>query len=110
MTANPIEQLRDAIVASLPEVVATIDPPADATGRWFADFTLGMHQVVVEWVPERGFGVSAQPEPGFGEGPEEAFVEAGAVAARVLELLRTRGRTQAPREVRLRELREQVAR
>lgn len=110
MNTNPLEALRSAVIAALPGATAVLDTPSDPAGVWFPDLVAEGHHTVVEWRPGRDFGVSALTEHGFGEGPEEVYPSAEETTARVLTLLRTRTYTKPPREVRLRELREEVAR
>lgn len=103
---RPLKQLIDKVNEALPGVTVRVDAPGQSDGHWFVDLTLGGHEVVVEWRPKRGFGVSSPAlEAGYGEGPEEVHEDAKQAAARVIELLRTRTRTRPPRSVLLRELR-----
>jgi DNA-binding XRE family transcriptional regulator len=110
MKLNPIETLQRDVLAALPGTSARLDAPRDPSAGWFLDLVADAHRVSVEWRARTGFGVSAGAEPGFGEGPEEVYRGVPAATGRVLELLRNRSNTTPPREVRLRELREQVAR
>lgn len=110
MTMNPIESLKGHLVATQADIHAALDAPDDPAGLWFLDLRLGDHRVVVQWHLARGFGVSAAVEDGFGEGPEEVFSRVEEARDRVLMLLQERSHTRPPREVRLRELREEVAR
>lgn len=106
---NAIEQLRDVVLAVLPDVRAELDPAEDPGGRSYLDLVRDDHRVVVEWLPARGFGVTASERSGFGEGPEETFADLAATTERVVHLLRTKEETRLPRGVRLRELRAEVA-
>lgn len=101
-----LKQLIDRIKHALPGVTVHLDEPGRTDGHWFVDFILGGHEVVVEWRPEQGFGISSPAlEAGYGEGPEEVERETPKAANRVIELLQTRTRTRPPRAVLLRELR-----
>lgn len=107
---NAIQQFERRIKSEFPNAKVTMDEPGDPAGRWFLDLNLDHYSLVVEWTASKGFGLSASPVQGYGEGPEEAYRDAKKATARALQLLRTRGRTHPPREVWLRDLREEVAR
>jgi len=92
-TTNPIERLEHALRERFPMAEMEIDPAATPTGGWFLDVRLAGHHVVVEWRPERGFGVTSTPELAYGEGTDEVVPDERAAFARVVELLETRGRT-----------------
>lgn len=110
MTTNLMEALRAAVIATRPNVIATLDAPDDPKGTWFLDLVDEGHHVVVEWRPTAGFGVSSVVEHGFGEGPEEIYFEVEAATVRVLDLLRNRAQTDLLRGACLRDLRKDVAR
>lgn len=69
-----------------------ISEPFDDDGLWFVDMRSGSYCLTVQYSPSKGFGVSAG-NGGFGEGPDEVFQDADQAAARVLELLITKGLT-----------------
>jgi hypothetical protein len=71
------------------------------------DVTLDDHHVVLECNPAKGFGLTANPEIGMGEGPEEVYADFDSVARRLIELLVLRKRTVPPLSLRLRQLRRE---
>lgn len=90
-TLNEIELLRDRITAGMPGVETFIDPPANPENPWWLDAWIGDRKVVVEWRPDRGFGLSdgsAGKNLGFGEGPDEVTPDAEAAFTRALQILR----------------------
>ena len=105
MRMNAIEKLEKQIGERFPNATLAIDRPAHARGRWFLDVSLRDHAVVVEWRPDKGFGISTPSGDSYGEGPDEVFPDADAAWRRVRALLLGRTKTRPPDEVRLRSLR-----
>src|SRR5436309_2430623 len=103
---NPIQQLMASVRREFPGARTTLDPAENRGGSWFLDVQLDEYALSVEWRPYCGFGVTAGPEPGYGEGPDEVFSELGAAQERVLELLRSRGATGASSAVTIETLRK----
>lgn len=106
---NQIERLRDALAGRFPELAVAIDPPANEGGSWFLDVRRNgdLPPVVVEWRPDRGFGVSTPPgESDYGVGSDEVFPNEKAALDRVERLILSGGRTEPPKTVRLAELRQ----
>ena len=92
---NPIERIEQALRSQFPNAELDLDPAATATGSWFLDARLAGYQVVVEWRPDRGFGVSS-PELSYGESADEYFTDEAAAIPRVVYLLETRGSSGHP--------------
>lgn len=90
----------------LPSAKVTVDAPARASGAWFVDLRFRGHAVVVEYRPNKGFGLSSTGEGGLGEGPDEVFPDAAGAAVRAARLLRTGARTEPVRVRLLQELRK----
>ncbi len=59
---NQIQRLRDDLLNRFPELAAETDEPADHRGSWFLDVRRKgeASPIVVEWRPDRGFGVSTR--------------------------------------------------
>jgi DNA-binding XRE family transcriptional regulator len=106
---NQIEKLRDDLGRRFPQLTLTIDAPGDPQrGTWHLDVERpGALPLVVEWRPDRGFGVSAidDDDPAFGAGPEEVYSSRDAALERVAELVASGGRPVPPLTVQLAELR-----
>jgi DNA-binding XRE family transcriptional regulator len=96
MNRNPLEQIETAILDRFPVAKCAIDLAEDTRGSGFLDVTLGDYSLVVEWNPQRGIGITANPEMGYGEGPEEVFQEVSDAQERVIELLLSKTKTIAP--------------
>ena len=95
---NAIERIRDALRDTVPGVAASLRRPRLTTGMWWLDTSLDGHDVTIQWSPSKGFGISAtKPEEhGFGEGPEEVYMEEPALLARALILLLKKEYTVPP--------------
>lgn len=114
---NPIERLREMIAkagatecASPCPILTRIIRPADPTkGSWHLDIERegNPYPILVEWRPDRGFGVSTLHDPDdYGTGPDEVYGSARGTFNRVAELLRTGEKTKPPEVVGLAELRQ----
>jgi DNA-binding XRE family transcriptional regulator len=107
---NQIERLREDLLRRFPDLDVTIDPPADVErGTWHLDLKRRhATPLVVEWRPDRGFGVSSieEDDPAFGSGPDEVYPNARAALERLVQLILSGGRSLPPMAVRLAELRQ----
>lgn len=103
---SEIEIVRDQLLAVRDDVRASIDRTDHPEGPTYLDLFLGDYLIVVDWWPGRGgFGVTANEDHGMGMGYDEFYPDIQTVVPRLLELLRTRGRTVPPVPVKLAELR-----
>jgi DNA-binding Xre family transcriptional regulator len=93
-----------------PDLALELDEPADDRGSWYLDVRRGgdAPPVVVEWRPDRGFGVSTPSDDDYDSGPDEIYPNLRAVYDRVVRLVLSSGRTEPPRAVRLAELRQSL--
>lgn len=84
-----VERFIEDIQDVLPNVVVSMDPPADSGGAWFVDFRFNQRDVVVLWhATERYFGVSLNTgDIGYGEKPNWVSRNYYKTLARVLRLL-----------------------
>lgn len=103
---NALECLRERLAARFPEAVLAIDPAETATGSWFLDAKLQGYVVVVEWRPERGFGITTPSPDDYGAKPDEVYEDVEAAYARAKALLLSQTPTKPPVRARLPELRE----
>jgi DNA-binding XRE family transcriptional regulator len=105
---NQVERLRDDLLNRFPGLPAEIDKQADDRGSWFLDLRRegGGLPIVVEWRPDRGFGISTPGAEDYGTGPDEVYPNVKAAFDRVVRLILSGGRTEPPRAVRLAELRQ----
>lgn len=104
---NQIERLRGDLLKRFPDLEVEIDAPADERGSWFLDARRAAGPpVVVEWRPDRGFGVSTPGGDDYGVGPDEVYPNARGAFDRVVRLILSGGKTEPPKVVRLAELRQ----
>jgi len=104
---NQLERLREDLIKRFPELSLQIDEPADDRSSWFLDVKRGgdVPPIVVEWRPDRGFGVSTPSNGDYGSGPDEVYPNLRSTFDRVVRLVLSGGRTEPPSAVRLAELR-----
>src|SRR5947209_16882246 len=102
---NELERLALVLETCLPGCKARLDAPANPEGLWFLDAQSEGHGVSLEWRPGKGFGLTANADAGYGEGPEEVYTDFPAAFRRILQLLMFREQTVPPPAVRLGELR-----
>lgn len=107
-SVTPIQRLRDDLRNRFPDLAAEVDAPADPRGPWFLDLRRerGAAPIVVEWRPDRGFGVSTPGTEEYGLGPDEVYPNAKEAFERVVRLILSGGQTEPPPAVRLAELRQ----
>ncbi len=103
---NAIECLRERLAARFPESVLAMDPAETETGGWFLDVTLKGYDLVIEWRPDRGFGISTPAPDDYGAKPDEVYGDVDAAYARAKALLLSQTPTKPPLRARLPELRE----
>ena len=105
---NQVERLKDDLSRRFPGHTMNIDVPADGQrGSWFLDIHRGdgLDPVVIEWRPDRGFGISTPGPDDYGTGVDEIYPNTKAAYDRVIALVLSGGRTEPPTAVRLAELR-----
>jgi hypothetical protein len=104
---DQLERLRDDLARRFPDLGFEIDAPADGRGPWYLDVRRAgdLPPVVVEWRPDRGFGISTPRLDDYGGGPDEVVPNAKAPFDRVLRLVLSQGLTAPPRALRLAEFR-----
>jgi hypothetical protein len=104
---NDVERLHEMLVGRFPDLQIDLDPPDVATGPWFVNvFRPGNSPLVVEWRSARGFGVTTPGPDDYGAGVSEAFTNAEATFARVVQLVLSGGPATVPLGVRLMEIRQ----
>ena len=95
---NELKRLAELIERRFPSASTAIDEPVRESGNWWLDIGLKDASVVIEWRPDRGFGISTPSHDDFGSGPDEVHPDAGTAFERVEELLLGRTRTSPPSE------------
>ena len=106
MATNEMERLRERLAARFPDATLAIDKAETETGSWFLDAALKGYDLVVEWRPGRGFGLSTPADDDFGQKPDEVYEDADAAYERAKALLLSQTPTRPPVRATLPELRE----
>ncbi len=102
-----VDRLVRLLRRQIPSASLSVDAPVKASGHWFVDLKAGIQAFTIEFRPALGFGLSSvgREDEGYGEGPDEFHPEDDAVVARLLQLIKTRRRTEPDRIRFLQELR-----
>ena len=103
---NPIAQLAQAVREQFREARVELDPAQKPNAAWYLDVELQGYTVVVDWQAHRGFGITANPESGYGEGADEVYPKLDAARERLFALLGSRAATVPPPFLTLDELRK----
>jgi transcriptional regulator with XRE-family HTH domain len=103
---NPIERLERKVHERFPQASLGLLRPVGHDGRWSLEIDSDDQHLIVEWQPERGFGLSSFDENAFGEGHDETYPTLDETWGRVRSLLLSRTRTMPSAAVQLRRLRE----
>lgn len=103
---NPISSLTKELQARFPRWRFTEDLAEQPGGSSFLDVEFQGRTAVVEWRPEKGFGISSGPIEGYGTGPDEVYPTSESVLERLEDLLERAQHTVPIRELSLKRLRE----
>lgn len=103
---NPVECLRERLAARFPGASLAIDKAETETGGWFLDAVLNGYDLVIEWRPGRGFGLSTPTPDDYGQGPDEVYEDIDVAYERAKALLLSQTPTRPPVRATLPELRE----
>ncbi|HEY0018904.1 MAG TPA: XRE family transcriptional regulator [Longimicrobium sp.] len=106
MAANDMERLWKMLEQRFPDGSYSILKPRTETGGWFLDVALKGYDLVIEWRPGRGFGLSTPADDDFGTGPDEVFEDVESAYHRAKALLLSQTPTKPPTRATLPELRE----
>lgn len=105
---NALQTLEARIHQRFPSAKTVIDLASMPAGPSFLDVTFNDQRLVVEWRPERGFGLTSKRAAAYGEGAEELIADLETAVERVIQLLLANAATTRPREVSRRERRSAV--
>ncbi len=92
---NPIEHMVGDLGNRFPSARIELDVPTAPDAPWFLDARADDRWVIVEWRHDAGFGITARPDVGFGEGADEVAPDLVGATARVTQLLSTEEHTSA---------------
>jgi DNA-binding XRE family transcriptional regulator len=104
---HPMERLAHDLKKRFPDASLSLDRPRRASAQWLLDIAHEGHSAIVQWQAEKGFGISAAPDHGYGEGPDEVYMLEEAAYGRLVSLLLSKNFTAPPQAVSLRELRKE---
>jgi hypothetical protein len=106
MANNDMERLWELLKERFPDAAYSLLKPRTQTGGWFLDVALNGYDLVIEWRPGRGFGLSTPSDDDFGLGPDEVYEGVDAAFDRTKALLLSQTPTRPPTRATLPELRE----
>jgi hypothetical protein len=105
MAINDVERLGELLKERFPDASYSILKPRMETGGWFLDVSLKGYDLVIEWRPDRGFGLSTPADDDFGLGPDEVYGDVDSAYERAKALLLSQTPTRPPTHATLPELR-----
>lgn len=85
---NEIHILKDVLSRLYPSATLKMDTPMLENGYWFLDFILDDYFLTIDYVKYSGvFGLTADPDHGFGEGAAELCYGFAITIKRIIELI-----------------------
>jgi hypothetical protein len=102
---TPLRKLASRLQKAFPDAQLDYSEPATPGGVGFLDVAYRGNVLAVQWCEQWDFGVSSPEGHGYGEKPDEVYASVDEAAGRIVELLRSGGKTAPPLAVTLRELR-----
>lgn len=106
MKLNPIEKIESSILNRFSTAETALDSPENGNGSWFLDVDLNAYSLIIEWHPQKGFGITSNSEIEYGEGVDEVYDNLAEVEKRILGLLLSQTKTKSPTT--LKEIREEM--
>lgn len=105
---NQIQKLQRFLLTAFSDAKVTLDEPLMADGVWSMNVFLFDYHLAVAWQTGKGFGVVSDDAHGYGEGAHEVFEDFDHALPRIVKLLTYKLASVPPRQVRLKELREEL--
>lgn len=105
---NDVERMRDRLRERFSDGSYELLESSTPTGSWFLDVSLQGYDLVIEWRPGRGFGLSTPREHDAFSGPDEVYEDADAAYERAKALLLSQTPTKGPVLVRLADVRSDM--
>jgi hypothetical protein len=96
MATNDVERLRELLEDRFPDGSYSILKPRTETGSWFLDVSLKGYDLVIQWRPGRGFGLSTPVSHDSGSGPDEVYEDVDSAYERAKALLLSQTPTRPP--------------
>ncbi len=81
-----IQWLVEELRKRFPNLIANIDEPENPNGNYWLNAKVNEKLVIIEWVPQHGFGFFAD-DAGYGEKPAEFVLTKEAALEKVIGLL-----------------------
>ena len=103
---NSLEILAKQIQLEIPQAEIMFDRPESDSGIWHLDVNAGDRAVVVTWKPQKPFGVSTSPSVAYGEMSHESYGDRLSTVQRVVQLLKSGGKTTGTRTAALKNVRQ----
>jgi DNA-binding transcriptional regulator YiaG len=105
---NAIQKMQRFLLIVFSNARITLDEPLVKGGVWSLNVFLSDFHLAVTWQEKKGFGIVSDDSHGYGEGADEVFDHLDGALPRVVKLLTHKVATVPPRQVRLKELREEI--
>lgn len=111
MTTKPSHKkdaryLAAQLLERVPGAEVKVTSPSGRGTVWWIDARVGQHDVVVEWSPDDGFGLSSTEGNDYNTTASEIFADADEALARIVEVLKAGKPIPPRREMYLQRLRE----
>lgn len=94
------------LLERVPGITVKVTAPSGRGKVWWIDASWQGHEVVIEWLPEDGFGLSSTDGNDFNTAASETIVDADVAVERIIDVLKARKRIPPRREMYLQRLRE----
>ena len=90
----------------MPGLELKVTAPSGRGTVWWVDASARGHNVVVEWSPDDGFGLSSTDSNDYNTAASEHFADADDAVARIVDILTTGKKVPSRKEMYLQHLRE----
>jgi DNA-binding transcriptional regulator YiaG len=97
------------LLERVPGVEVKVTSPSGRGTVWWIDASARGHNVVIEWSPDDGFGLSSTDGNDYNTAASETFADADDAVARIIDVLKTSKKVPPRREMYLQRLREHRA-
>lgn len=94
------------LLERVPGIAVKVTAPSGRGSVWWIDASVRGHNIVVEWSPEDGFGLSSTDGDDFNTAASEIIVDADEALERIVDVLKTGKPIPPRREMYLQRLRE----
>jgi DNA-binding transcriptional regulator YiaG len=103
--AKDARYLAAQLLERIPGVTVKVTAPSGRGSVWWIDVSVRGHDVVVEWTPDDGFGLSSTDGNHFNTAASETIMDADVAVERIVDVLKSSKRIPARREMYLQRLR-----